>query len=206
MTKVWQYLGAHVPHSLATALLGVVAFLLWLHWHDAAVSAQALHDAQAKAALQRTEAVDSVVRALTPRLLALQGDSARLAQREAAYRVQLGAALGVISSTQARLDSALAATADSGLRVVITARLAQDSAAIHSCSLALNAADSSGTVCGQRLAAIQLILGVTRTALDSTTAALKVQMKAAHPGLFGAIRTGVPWAAAGVLLAVVLRL
>lgn len=195
----------YVPHGLGAVALGALLFAGWLWRHDAAVTRQALAAQQRQAVEAQANALDSVKASYVPILAALRADSAQLAQREATYRARWIQASTTISATQARLDSALAATQDAGLRAVVAARLHQDSLMLAGCSLALAAADSGGTVCERKAAIADSLLLATQTVLDSTRAALKVTAKVGRPSLFGQVRSGLPWLAAGVLAGMFLK-
>jgi len=195
----------YLPHGSALLLAGVSAFLFWLRTHDAAVASRALLDSKTAATVQLKRSLDSATAHWAPIVAALKTeDSAqqsRANKAAARARRDQDAALAM----QGTVDSLLAAMPDTPARITITNELTAERDAVASCSLALVASDSVGTLCHARLAAADSLLRLTRAVVDSQSLTITALHHATHPSIFGQIRSGLPWAVAGALVVLVVR-
>lgn len=143
---------------------------------------------------------DSIRGLLQAKALAL--DSMK---REAAQHYQRDRRLDRIAalradSTAAVLDSLIASLPDTTPLVIAITNEREAGAACHR---ALNACDSLGVLLGAELANRDSVIAVLQPSLARVRLLWESAEKRSRPGLFGRIRAGLPFAAAGLLIGAV---
>jgi len=178
----------------------VVALLIgfaWLKAHDGQIRANALAEARADSLRMALATGDSIRGLLQARALALDSLRQAQAQHYQRDRAVLAVANRRNDSTAAVLDSVLVSLPDTApLAIAIT----NERIAGASCRLTLASCDSLGVLLTHEVANRDSVIAILEPAQQRLRAMWAAAEKRSRPGLFGRIRIGLPFAAAGVIV------
>jgi len=170
---------------------------LWVKGYGDKRASEALAEARADSLHTALATGDSLRGLLRAKALALDSMKRSQAQHYQRDRAVLAVATRRNDSTAAVLDSVLRALPDTApLAIAIT----NERIAGASCRLALASCDSLGVLLTAEVANRDSVIAVLEPAHQRLREMWEQAEKRSRPGLFGRLRIGLPFAAAGVLI------
>ena len=186
---------------VALATIAAIGFG-WARAHDAKVRADALAEARADSLHAALATGDSIRGLLQAKALALDSLKQAQARHYERDRVTLAAADRRVDSTRSVLDSLLRSLPDTApLAIAIT----NERIAGASCRLALASCDSLGVLLTHEVANRDSVIAILEPAQQRLRAMWEQAEKRSRPGFFGRLRIGLPFAAAGLILGVLIK-
>ena len=178
----------------------VVALLIgfaWLKAHDGQIRANALAEARGDSLRRELATGDSIRGLLQAKALALDSLKQAQARHYLISKNITRTAQARADSTAAVLDSVLVSLPDTAPLAIA---IVNERVAGQSCRYALASCDSLGVLLTHEVANRDSVIAILEPAQQRLRAMWAAAEKRSRPGLFGRIRIGLPFAAAGVIV------